>query len=146
MAPPFQSLCYFCRVNANKPGKSHICHTTLKLHGWESRSSTLGAHRQGALGLSSSPTLGNLYLFLKQSCRQEKRCTILGDDSQGRLETAAAGLRCWHFSSSGAPGFRRSLHLHKVVFLKLFKAYGCSEMKIPLGFSFLVWFVHHQSF
>lgn len=63
-------------------------------------------------------------------------CTILGRDSEDRLETPLAGLRCWHFSSLGAPGFRRSLCLQRVVFLKLLEACDCSEMKIPLDFSF----------
>lgn len=63
-------------------------------------------------------------------------CTILGNDGQGGLETPLAGLRCWHFS--GAPGFRRSLCLHRVVFLKLSEAFGGSDMKIPLDFSFSV--------
>jgi len=63
-------------------------------------------------------------------------CTVWGDESQGRLETLLAGLRCWQFSSSGAAGFRRTLCLHRVVFPKLFEAYDCSEIKIPLDFSF----------
>lgn len=63
-------------------------------------------------------------------------CTILGDGSQDRAETPLPGWRCWHLSSLGAPGFSRSLRLHRTGFLKLFEAYGRSAVMIQLGFSF----------
>lgn len=78
-----------------------------------------------------------VYICPKQSASRTfiKHCFTSFWDSQDRLETPRAALRCWHLLLRSSMFQKVSVLTHK--FLKLFEASGCSEMSILLPFSWL---------
>lgn len=125
--------------------KSHLCSITLRSCGWESTSSTW-VLMEGVLDVLC---LLPLRLYCIWIIKGKALCFWFWAWHPGRLEACLTALRCPQHLQV-LEGFLACLECSILIFL--FEVSSCFKMKRLPGFSllacfsFLAWFVHHQSF